>query len=388
MRRAFLLIIILILTCASTFPVQAETIEVPDKIRVVVADGLPVLDLSIRGRYSVTTIETKKLLKEGKTFFNIKIRPAEYGIGFGKDYFKIHAIEIRPERNPGIYLGKRLYRGSLQILRTKEGYLRAINIIDLEDYLKGVIYHEISHRWPIEAINAQAIASRTFALYQAQQNRDKHYYLKSDVSSQVYGGAYGERYRANQAVEATKGQVLLYKGELLPAFFHATCGGRTEDASRLWKVDLGPLKGVSCPFCKNSPHFFWKYDISLSEIEEQLGAAGYKISNISSIETEEKDASGRVLQLLIKGERPSVGISAKEFRHLLGPNQIRSTDFTVDIKSEMAQFKGRGWGHGVGMCQWGALALSKKGKTAEEILRHYYPGAKVVMLGSTSLRTL
>lgn len=398
MRRVFLLIITFISTFAFFYPPQANastvnpstvlrvdgersrTIKVPDKIRVVIADNVGLLNLSIRGRYKVTTVETAELLKEGRTFFNIKIKPAKYGIDFGRDYFKIYAIQITPVRETAIYLGKRLYRGCLQILRTKEGYLRAINVVDLEDYLKGVLYHEISHRWPMEAIKAQAVVSRTFALYQAQEYKDSHYYLKADVSSQVYGGRYAERYRTNKAVEETKGKVLVYRGKLLPAFFHATCGGRTEDASRLWKVDLPPLKGIACPFCKNSPHFFWRCDVRLSDIERKLRTAGYKVSYISSIEIKKRDRSGRALELVLRGKTDTAKISVKEFRRLLGPALIKSTDFTVGIKGEIAHFEGRGWGHGVGMCQWGAFAMAKKGKTAEEILRYYYPGARVVTL--------
>lgn len=380
MSRVFLLIIILSLAFPYLPPAQADIIRIPDKIRVIVAEQEPFFNLSIRGRYRVTTIETQQLLKEGKTFFNIKVQPLKHGIAFGKDYFKIYAIELIPEREGTIYLGKRLYRGRLQILRTKEGNLLAINVIDLEDYLKGVLYHEISHRWPIEVIKAQAIASRTFALYQAQQSKDRYYYLKADISSQVYGGVYAERYRANQAIEKTEGQVLLYKNELLPAFFHAACGGRTEDASRLWKVDLPPLKGVTCPFCKDSPHFHWRCELPISDIEKSLRAAGHKISNISSIEIEKRDESGRIIYLLIRKEGPPLKIAAKEFRHLLGSALIRSTDFTVNIKEETAHFEGRGWGHGVGMCQWGALAMAQEGRTAEEILRYYYPGARVVTL--------
>lgn len=357
-----------------------SVIKVPDKIRVVIAEGKKELNLSIRGRYRITTIETGELIKAGKTFFNIKISSAQHGIIFGKNYFKIYAIEIIPEKKPSIYLGKRLYRGKLQIIRTKKGLLRAVNVLDLKDYLKGVLYHEVSHRWPIKAIKAQAIASRTFALYQAQENKDNYYYLKSDVSSQVYGGVYAEKYRTNKAIEETEGQVLLYKRKILPAFFHATCGGRTEDSSELWKVKLKPLRGVRGGFCENSPHYLWKSDIKLSDMAKKLKGAGRNISDITSIHIISRNISGRIKKLEIKGEGFKTIISAKDLRHILGSRIIRSTNFIIKIKEESASFKGKGWGHGVGMCQWGAFTMAKKGKGAEEILRYYYPGTKIAKL--------
>lgn len=383
MRNPCVLLFVFFVSFSSVLPLsEAGVVKLPDKIRVVVADNVPRLTLSIRGGYKLKTIETDQVLKEGRTFFNINIIPTKYGIKFGNDYLKIYGVDIIPGREPAIYLGKRLYRGSLQIIKTKEGLLRAINVVKLEDYLKGVLYHEVSHRWPMEAIKSQAVASRTFALYQAEQNKNNYYYLKADTSSQVYGGVYAERYRTNKAVEETKGKVLLYKDEILPAFFHATCGGKTEDSSRLWKVKMTPLKGVRCAFCRNSPHFSWERSIRLKEIKEKLNGAGYKLSDIVSIDVKMRDKSGRVIQLSVKAKAGNISISAKDFRHIIGPTLLKSTNFAVDVKGTSAIFKGRGWGHGVGMCQWGAFAMAKKRMKVNQILKHYYPGARVVTLES------
>ena len=368
------------LFCCFFMPVPsliAVTINLPEKIRVVVVDNVDELDLSIKGTYEIRTLGTEEVLEEGKTFYNIKIRPCPHGIDFGKKKFKIYAIHIVPQRQPAIYLGKRLYKGSLEIIKTKEGLLRAINIIDLEDYLKGVLFHEVSHRWPMEAIKAQAIASRTFALYQAQQNNNQDYYLKADISSQVYGGVYAERYRTNKAVEETKGEVLIYNAKLLPAFFHATCGGHTEDARRLWAVNAKPLKGVKCVYCKNSPHFYWECDLALDTIEKKLNGAGYNIAGIRSIKAKGRDASGRVIQLILGGREHRIRISAKDFRHIFNSRIIRSTNFVVTVIGKDAYFKGQGWGHGVGLCQWGAFSMAKKGKTDRQILSFYYPDSQI-----------
>lgn len=365
---------------ALPYPVMASVIEIPEDIRVAVTDNAQELSLSIKGPYEVRAIETGELLDRGKTFFNIRVEPSAYGIVFGDKEFKIYGIHIIPKNQPAVYLGKCLYRGSLQIVRTRQNLLRAINVVALEDYLKGVLYHEISHRWPMEAIKAQAIVSRTFALYQAQQNKTRHYYLKSDVSSQMYRGVYAEKHRTNRAVDKTRAGVLVWKGKLLPAFFHATCGGHTENVRRLWSVNAGPLKGVKCGYCENSPHLLWECSLSLLEIEMKLNRAGYKVSQMSSIGIKGRDRSGRIIELILKGETGSTRLRAKDFRNIIGARTIRSTNFTVDVTDNTAHFQGRGWGHGVGMCQWGAFSMAKKGKTAEQILSFYYPGARVVKL--------
>ncbi|MFC1807736.1 SpoIID/LytB domain-containing protein [Candidatus Omnitrophota bacterium] len=381
MRRLIPLIIILSITSAHT-PLEAYAISVPEKIKVVVTEAKE-LKLSVRGKYKIVTVETSKVLKEGDTFFNKKITRIRNGIRLGNNSFKIHAIHIVPENEPSIYLGKRLYRGSLQIIRTKEGLLRAINIVGLEDYLRGVLYHEVSHRWPIDTIKAQAIVSRTYALYKAGENINKDYFLKADTSSQVYGGAYAEKYRTDKAIDETRGQVLMYKGKILPAFFHSTCGGKTEAVHRLWKLKTKPLKGVNSPYCVNGPYYSWEDSISLPEIEKKLGTTKYKITGLYSIKIKGRNGSGRITNLLLIGRRKKVKISAKDFRHILGSVLIKSTNFEISIKDNKVYFTGKGWGHGVGMCQWGAFAMAKKRFSVKDILKHFYPGVKIVKLDHT-----
>lgn len=372
----FIYIFFIILPSPST----ASEVEVPDNIRVVVVNDAEELALSVKGPYEIRTIETDELLESGKTFFNITIRPSPYGILFGGKKLKIYAIHIIPKREPAIYLGKCLYRGSLQVIKTKKGLLKAVNVVGLEDYVKGVLYHEISHRWPMEAIKAQAIASRTFALYQARQNRNKDYYLTADASSQMYRGVYAEKYRTSKAVDQTRGEILFWKGTFLPAFFHATCGGHTEDVRQLWNVNAKPLRGVKCGYCENSPHFLWQCELPVSDIEHKLNKTGCKISKIGSIRILGKDRSGRITELAIRGEESKIKLSAKDFRSILGARAIRSTDFSVDIRGDTAYFKGKGWGHGVGMCQWGAFSMAKKNMRAKQILSFYYPGSEIVRL--------
>ncbi len=403
MRKSFIFVLFVfaILFCLSEV-VDSLSVAVPDKIRVAIAEDVEEIELAVKGPYKITTIETGEVLKEGEVLWQAKVRPFEHGIHFRtfkEDYFKIYGIEIIPAKDPSIYVGKCLYRGRLQLIKTKQGLLSVINVLNIEDYIKGVLYHEISHRWPPEAIKAQAIASRTFAIYQAQQRSDKEYYLRADVSSQVYRGVFAEKFRTSKAVDETAGQILMYRGKVLPAFFHATCGGRTEKASRLWKISSGvkPLRGVKCPFCENSPHFIWAKTISLDEIEDKISRAkeptgklphqlkssdvynNWCGGKIKSIKILSRDRSGRVRSLRIKAGK-TIKMAAKEFRSILGTKVLNSTNFSMSIENNQVRFEGYGWGHGVGMCQWGAFSMAKKGYNCYQILRHYYPGANVVKL--------
>lgn len=279
------------------------------------------------------------------------------------------------------YVNGRRFRGAVDVIKKDNGKFMAINRIPLDEYLYGVLYHEVSHRWPMEALKVQAIAARTFAVYQAQQNKLQPYDLRSDVYSQMYGGRTSEKWSTTRAVNLTKGKVLKYKGEILPAYYHATCAGHTEDASNLWNVDMEPLKGVACDYCKGSPHYRWSRKIKLIDLENKLQDNGYKISGISSVSVLSRNASGRVDKLQIKwaGEGEVI-LSGKDFRQMIGPNEIRSTKFDVSLNDAALIIDGTGWGHGVGMCQWGAYGMARQGKTAEEILKYYYPGAEIADL--------
>jgi stage II sporulation protein D len=378
MRISILLIIIVFLIAYGP-STKASQIEFSDNINVIVGDNTKEIDLSVKGPYDVMS-QTGEVLKTGQTFFNIRIIPTPSGISFGKYEFKENTIEIIPRSQPALYIGKCLYDGTLQIMKDKRGLLKAVNILDLEEYLKGVLYHEVSHRWPMEVIKAQAIASRTFALYQMQQGQGKVCYLKDDVNSQMYRGVYAHRYRTNKAIEQTKGEILVYKGKLIPAFFHATCGGKTEASSQLWDINITPLTGVNCLFCQHSPHLKWRYDISIADLENKFKEAGYNFNGISDITIEKLNLSGRVISLMVRARNGIERISGKEFRYILGSRNIRSTNFTIFIKDDIVRFEGKGWGHGVGLCQWGAFTMAKKGKTATEILTYYYPGAEIVTL--------
>lgn len=350
-------------------------------IRVAIVRDTDSLGLSVRGFYKITDSNTHKILASGK-HLKTTVIPAKEGILVGGVNYNVNKLFIEADDPQAIAINNRKFRGNVEVVKKENLHLLVVNHIELEAYVKGILYHEVSHYWPREALEAQAIVCRTYAVYQMGQGALKDYDVTSDIYSQVYGGKASERYRTNKAVIGTQGKILKYRGKVFPAYFHATCAGHTEDASLLWNIDIAALKGVACGFCKDSPHFNWHYVSSLKQIKEALQKSGYKeCANISAMVILGRDASGRITDLKIEtGNNKEIKISAKDFRNIVGPNLLRSTNFAVDIAGLDAVFSGFGWGHGVGMCQWGAYFMAKQGYTAEQILKYYYPQSDVTFI--------
>jgi stage II sporulation protein D len=346
-------------------------------VRVAVVSDAAKIKLNIRSSYRILALNTNQQLYKGRRLWQADIIPTESGIRIGKLDFKIYGIRIQPSKSPSIYLNGRKFRGAVDIVRQADKKLLAVNHLNVEEYIAGVLYHEVSPRWPMEALKAQAIAARSYALYQAGLNSQKDYDLVSTVYSQVYGGKTSEKGRTNKAVRLTKNKILSYNDKIFPTFYHATCAGHTENASSLWNIDIAPLRGRECRFCQRSPHSNWKKKVSLQHIKESLKKKGFKTGVIKAIRIVDRDISGRVTDLEISSSDGEIKLNANRFRLAVGSNLIRSTNFDVEIKKGSAYFEGTGWGHGVGMCQWGAFFMSRKKFTAEQILGYYYPESKI-----------
>lgn len=381
MKKIFLYSFIVVMLLAS-IPQEGISAgkETNPVLRVLILDNRDVIVLAIKGSYKVYSTAADKLLTGGY-ILHTEVRASDQGIMFGARDLKFSKIRLTVPEGSLIYVDGRSFRGAVDIIRKDNMKLMAINRVPLEEYLYGVLYNEVSHRWPIEAIKAQAITARTFALYQARQNKLQDYDLTNDIYSQVYSGATAERWATTRAVKLTKGQVLTYKGDIFPAYYHATCGGHTEDASNLWKIDLPPLKGAECAYCKESPHYKWTKNIPLSDVEKKLNDSGYKMGAIKSVSILSKNKSGRAEKIEIKDEGDvSCILTAKDFRHMIGPNDVRSASFEPSIKGGNLVLNGTGWGHGAGMCQWGAKGMADRAKKDDDILKHYYPEAEITTI--------
>lgn len=271
----------------------------------------------------------------------------------------------------------RKYRGWVELRRNKAGLLLVINDLDLEDYLKGVIAAEVPHAWEFEALKAQAVAARTYALYQKQTSGKRSYHILATVSSQVYQGSAGERSNAVRAVRDTKGLVIEYRGEIIPAFYHANCGGQTEDAAELWGIDLPYLKGVDCECQRIAENGLWEKRVSASAVADALRRLGYGVGVITDLSIQNTTPAGRVKHVMVGSPGGSALVPGETFRAALGHMVIPSVFFELELLGDEVVFSGRGRGHGVGLCQWGAKEMAQRGHDFKSILAHYYPGTRL-----------
>lgn len=357
-------------------------IRAPRPIRVLVADGQKTLALSVRGDYQITALPSLKVVKKGTQLKNVLLSSKPGTIRLGNEEWPAIGLRVHVSEDNSLFINRSRFRGSLDVLKnSKDSGLYVINHLPLESYLYGVLHHEVSPWWPMEALKAQAIAARTYATYQAQVSKTAEYDVKSSTSSQMYGGSTTERFRTKRAVDLTAGKVLTYQDKLFPAYFHATCAGVTAAAEELWKINLKPLSGsVKCDYCKISPHYHWRIRVPLAEIEEKMIKYSRPVGRVLTVEVVTETPSRRVGSLKITGVDGEALIAAKDFRVWIGGDKVRSTNFTVTISEDFAELKGKGWGHGVGLCQWGTLGQALNGRKSTEILRFYYPGAAIADL--------
>jgi len=274
-------------------------------------------------------------------------------------------------------IGGRSYRSQLRVLPGPNRDLWVLNVLPLEEYLVGLINFEISSQWPMEAVKAQAVAARTYAVFQRSSRAGDIYDVDSGVSDQVYGGVGKEDARSRRAVEETRGELILYQGSPIFAVYSACCGGRTEAGEHMWAGVFPYLRGAECAYCLDSPHFLWNYSIGADRLASALGMGAGPGARVSALEIDERSPSRRVLKIFVQTEASRRLISGKDFRRLLGYDQLRSTNFILTVKEEGFLFSGLGWGHGVGMCQWGVKGMAEAGADYRAILKSYYQGIEI-----------
>ncbi|MBU1598713.1 SpoIID/LytB domain-containing protein [bacterium] len=280
-------------------------------------------------------------------------------------------VFVYPLLDSYIKIGNRRYRGVFEI-RRQGGGLLVINIVDLEEYLYGIIRREISTDWPLESIKAQAVLARTYALVN-KKHKNEGFDLCSDVHCQVYGGLEAEDKIAILACSATSGEILLLNEEFAPVYYHACCGGLISDIRDVWgPPGLAYLKSKVCPYCRPSPHYNWQCKLSYANIAEKL--------NIKKVTKVERAGQDRAREIIVHHEGRREAITANKFRNLFGSNLIKSTYFEIEETWDGIRLIGKGWGHGVGLCQWGAKGMASQGADYEEILSFYFPGCLIKRL--------
>ncbi|MEM1022865.1 MAG: SpoIID/LytB domain-containing protein [Myxococcota bacterium] len=275
---------------------------------------------------------------------------------------------VRIEARGPLSVADGLYLGTIEVDAETAS---VVNGLPIETYLLGIVGSEMPASWPRAALEAQAVAARTYALQSRLRMRSsgRGFDLHDSVLSQVYKGAADIAPSVVAAVEATSGQVLAYEHQPAESLFHSTCGGRTRSAEEVFGNEVPYLRERRCPWCRESSRHRWSLELPLKRTEDLLRAAGLLEGKLRRVEGDEEGIELRA------GRRRTV--QPRQLRAALGPSQLYSTDFEASTRRGRVRLRGRGFGHQVGMCQWGARGMAREGRDFREILAHYYPGVPI-----------
>jgi len=279
---------------------------------------------------------------------------------------QVTQLWVKPQSGGFVWIGDRWYRGSVRVIATKQQLL-AINHVDLEQYLYSVLGSEMSPTFPAEALKAQAVAARTYALYRSQSTGNKPFDLDSTEASQVYRGLAGESNTTQAAVNDTLGQIMTYQDKPILAAFHSSSGGHTENVEDIWSSRVSYLRGVP-DYDLGSPGYEWTQPFTTEQLSQIL-----EVQQIRSISPDRISPFGSVLSLKIDGDTTKI-LPGRQVRTAL---KLRSLRFTISPTPTGYLFAGRGYGHAVGMSQWGAYYLAERGQKYPSILAHYYQGVQL-----------
>jgi stage II sporulation protein D len=295
--------------------------------------------------------------------------------------------EWRIPEGDGTRVGDRRVRGSV-LVRTDPSASRdgivVVNTVGLEDYVAGVLGGEIPASWEIEALSAQAVASRSYALHERAQRSDAVWHVEATTTHQVYADSDGVAPSIREAVARTRGQVLTFERRPILAAFHSAAGGRTASAAEVWGRSIPYLVSREVTGEDDSPDTYWRASIRLDTLGRLLATAGHDVGRPVSIEILERTSSGRISKLRVNGRSGDAMMSGRALRSIVGEHTLRSTLFEVRPDAERAIFVGTGRGHGVGMSQWAAQAMAQSGRNYREILEAFYPGTRIEQRDRTS----
>ena len=355
--------------------------QAPD-LRVGLASGRASLTITLAGsKATVQTGSSKTITLAANTAAAIRWQDGAFLVG--REKLRGEVLVIRPAAKAGeLSLDGRRYRGALE-LRHKGGGLTAVNIVPIDGYLRSVVPEEMPVDWPAEAIKAQSVAARSFALASRGRHASEGYDLCTTTHCQLYTGTAAEKSASNAAIKATRGEVLTYGGKPIEALFHTDSGGMTENSEDVWGSHVPYLRAAKDTPTKTMP---WTKTISRADLERKLAAKGHDIGKVRSLAlsplaigraAKDRTASGRVKTMTVKGTKGTATLSGTTWRSLLG---LKSTLFDAKLTKDAVTFTGYGSGHGLGISQWGAERMAAKGKSYADILHHYYTGITLQQL--------
>ena len=364
----------------SLFPFSEPIIKVliakDEKLRVRADSSIP-LNISepILPKTKIKGLTLKKL--NNKFILSLDSNKDKY-----YEFSNNKSLNIRSSDRRGIWINSKRYSGKINII-FRNNKILAINVLGVEKYLNSVVGSEMPHKWHKEALKAQAIASRTYAL---KKTNNELYDIDSTQTNQVYNGLESSTFKTRRAVRETRSLVITYKNKLINALFHSSSGGMTENSEAVWS-DPYPYLVTVKDFDQKNPKIRWNKEVSKSELKEIFPIIG----GIQQIEVLNITETGRIKNLKIIGTFGDKVITGKEFRSKLG---LKSTLFRPTISEDFHDKKdlnnqsniqfhpfliisGMGAGHGVGMSQWGARYMADKGYKANQILKYFYKGVNI-----------
>lgn len=378
----FRLACLLVLLALPVPPAQSAPAVPP--VRVALAVDAPAARLGGAGGLTVKTPEGRVLRRVGES---VRLEAAGGQVCVEGRPAGVSVLLV-PARGT-VRFGGRSYRGHAAAVAGPRG-LTLVDVIPLEQYLVGVLGGEIPPEWPLETQKALAVAARTYVLYQVNRTvdddgspRDPRFDVHPSVKDQVFLGVDGESASSRAAVRSTRGRILTLDGSSpLKAYYSAWCGGHTSDSLPVFGDRVPRLVGVPDPWCQGED---WSQVFTVEGLRRKVAPALGPVARLGPVS---RDASGRIAEFrLVDRQGEEVRLTGHRLRMLLGPSAMRSTKATMTVRAEgptrlplLVTFRGKGWGHGVGLCQWGSAGMGEAGRTFEEILRHYYPQARLVRL--------
>ncbi len=351
--------------------------------------------LAIDGPFEVRPIGSGRTLAEGPRWLEQEVTVTETGFQFEAQEFPVTRLEIVPRNSPSVWVDGRMYRGHLRLFRRPGERFLVVNVLPLEEYLASVVDSEMPLTFGDAARRAQAVVARTYALYQMNWASDHTYFdVYNDSRSQKYLGYQytsssgrrlaGETDSSRAAVADTAGIVCMDQKGLMCTYYSAVCGGSTTLGSEFFSDASPLLQPVACRWCQPSPLFRWSETVTQEKLSEDLQRIfrdkGVFVRRDAKLLPIQPTAAGRVPRFEITDGVTRVAISGSELRTSLASVKLPSPYVSVRYLGTDATFDGKGHGHGVGLCQWGARGLGLSGRNFRQILQFYYPGVQLVVL--------
>jgi stage II sporulation protein D len=351
-----------------------------EAMRIALADGVRHVEVGLADTVTVVDPAT------GRALFNLPgpriLRVVPSGVGLdvvGARRVDLPRLRLEVRRGP-MRVGTRDYIGTLEIWRQADGLL-LVNELPMEEYIAGTVRGEASERWPADALRALAVVARTYAVFQQGRAAGRAFHVVASNQDQNFVGWAIEGSPAREAARMTAGQVLTWQGRVFPTFYHSDSGGFTEAAQSVFSGDgVPPLEGVRDEFSMESPNYTWTVTLPLTVIGERLRRGGLEVGQVTRLTVLERSPSFRVARLSVEHSRGTATLRGADFRRMIGYDALKSTLFVPVAQDGVVRFEGRGWGHGVGLSQFGAKGMADRGYTYPQILEHYYPGTALTTL--------